>query len=285
MAQHNDYLKTIENNLWLTEYDRNNLKISYRIKEIIAQAKSDFQDIMILDSYDFGPMLVLDGVVQSTALDGAIYNEMMAHVPLSHHPNPEKVLIIGGGDCGVAKEVCKHTHVKTIHMVEIDELVIRLSKEHLKKVSGNLSDPRVHFIYDNGVQFVSGVADNTYDIIIVDSSDPVGAALILFEMSFYKDIHRILKKDGLMVCQSQSPVFHKAFLRQTFDRIGQLFPITKLYWATIPTYPGGFWSFILGTKKYDELIETHFDYDTQYVNQSLLSTCFELPVFMEDIIR
>ncbi len=112
MAQYNDYLKTIENNLWLTEDDRDNLKISYRIKEIIAQEKSDFQDIMILDSYDFGPMLVLDGVVQSTALDGAIYNEMMAHVPISHHPNPEKILIIGGGDCGVATEVCNTPMLK-----------------------------------------------------------------------------------------------------------------------------------------------------------------------------
>lgn len=279
------YLQKINGDLWLTEDDRDNLKISYRIRDIIKSGKSDFQDVLILDSYDFGPMLVLDGVVQTTSKDGHIYNEMMAHVPISHHPSPKKVLVIGGGDCGVAREICKHSEIESVHMVEIDELVVRYSRTYLKEVSGGLHDPRVQFIYDDGVKFVSEVPEATYDIVIVDSSDPVGPAVALFELSFYQNIHRVLKKDGLMVCQSQSPVFHPEILRQTYDRIGRLFPITKLYWAAVPTYPGGFWSFTMGTKHYDTMVEIHFDCNTRYVNQKILKSCFDLPVFMEAIIR
>ena len=115
------YLTEKDGQLWLTEDERENLKISYRIKKIIFEEQSPFQDIMIADSYDFGKMLVLDGVVQTTSIDGYIYNEMISHIPLCIHPDPKKVLIIGGGDCGVAREVCRYQQVEQVEMVEIDE--------------------------------------------------------------------------------------------------------------------------------------------------------------------
>lgn len=276
MNKFDQYIQQLNGDLWLTEDDRDNLKVSYRIKDIVYSEESPFQHVSILDSYDFGRMLVLDGVVQTTAMDGHIYNEMITHVPLSFHPDPKRVLIIGGGDCGAAREVAKYDNVEQIDMVEIDELVVTACKAHLQEVSGNLSDPRVNFIYDDGVAFVKN-AEAQYDVIIVDSSDPVGPAVELFSRDFYTNVHRALKDDGLMVCQSESPIFYFDVLQQTYRHIHDLFPFAKLYTATVPTYPGGLWSFTLGSKKYDQLCVQNFDKDTQYVNEGILRQCFHLP--------
>jgi spermidine synthase len=162
----------------------------------------------------------------------------------------------------------------------LDELVVHACKQHLREVSGNLSDPRVRFIYNDGVAFVKDI-ENYYDVIIVDSSDPIGPAKQLFEFEFYRNLHRALKEDGIMVCQSQSPIFHFDVLEQTYRYIKQLFPITKLYTAVVPTYPGGLWSFTMGSKVYDQMIENRlFDKDTKYVNQNILQACFQLPEFI-----
>ncbi|MEK4176716.1 polyamine aminopropyltransferase [Aeribacillus sp. FSL K6-1305] len=280
----NQYLQTINGDLWLTEDERENLKISYRIKEVLFSKQSPFQHVMVLDSYDFGRMLVLDGVVQTTSIDGHIYNEMISHIPLNLHPNPEKVLIIGGGDCGVAREVCKYDSVKEIDMVEIDELVVSACKEHLPEVSGNLSDPRVNFLFIDGVKYVEN-KQNEYDVIIVDSSDPIGPAEQLFSKDFYTNLYKTLKDDGLMVCQSQSPVFHLDVLKRSYSHIQSLFPITKLYTAVVPTYPGGLWSFTIGSKKYEDVKSDNFSKDTKYVNQAILEGCFKLPEFLQQALK
>jgi len=276
------YLSKKGQELWLTEDEREDLKISYRIKEIIYEAQSEFQHVMILDAYNFGRMLVLDGIVQTTSLDGYIYNEMISHLPLSIHPDPKRVLIIGGGDCGAAKEVCKYSSVQRIDMVEIDRLVVEACTKYLPEVSGRLSDPRVNFIYDDGVKFALN-KENEYDVVIVDSSDPIGPAKSLFEISFYKGLHKALKKEGLMVCQSQSPIFHADVMKQTFQRISDLFAKARLYTAVVPTYPGGLWSFTLGSKHYTAPnLERLRENDTHYVNKQVIESCFSLPKFMLD---
>ncbi|MFD0715772.1 polyamine aminopropyltransferase [Paenibacillus sp. GCM10027626] len=276
------YIHQAQGKLWLTEDERDDLKISYRIKEVLFEETSEFQHVMVLDSYDFGPMLVLDGAVQTTSKDGFIYNEMIAHVPLSLHPNPRDVLIIGGGDCGAAREAAKYNQVARVDMVEIDELVVRASKQYMPEVSGNLSDPRVHFHYADGVQFAKE-AQREYDVIIVDSSDPVGPAVQLFETAFYQSLHRALKDDGIMVSQSQSPIFHADIMKQSYDRIGQLFSDRRLYTAVVPTYPGGLWSFTLGSKQpLREPERVVFDKETQYINQDVMTRCFQLPTFLQE---
>jgi spermidine synthase len=279
------YVKVENGELWLTEDDRENLKISYRIKDVIFSEPSEFQHVMILDSYDFGRMLVLDGVVQTTSIDGHIYNEMISHIPLQLHPAAKKVLIIGGGDCGAAREAAKYPHIEEIHMVEIDEKVVQACKAHLQEVSGNLSDPRVKFIYDDGVAFVRE-HENEYDVIIIDSSDPVGPAEALFSRDFYANVRRALKEDGLMVCQSQSPIFHLDILRRTYNNIGELFPHVKVYTATVPTYPGGLWSFTIGsTKPLSFPEQAAIPADTKYVNEGILKQCFELPQFLKTALE
>ncbi len=271
------YLTEKNGELWLTEDERNSYMVGYRIKDVLFEEQSPFQHVMVLDSYAFGPMLVLDGIVQTTSLDGHIYNEMISHVPISFHPNPKKVLIIGGGDCGAAKEVCKYDDIVEIDMVEIDEVVVRACKEHLPAVSGRLSDERVNFIFEDGVKFVKDKV-NEYDIIIVDSSDPIGPAEVLFEQKFYENLYKALKDDGLMVCQSGSPLFQEDVNKQTFERMKRVFPYTKMYMAVVPTYPGGFWTFTLGSKKYTEYnTEKVKDKTTYYVNEDIIKGCFAIP--------
>lgn len=278
------YLHQDESGTWLTEKERENLKINYRVKKVLFEQSSPFQHVMILDSHDFGKILALDGVVQTTSMDGHIYNEMIVHVPLMVHPNPRKVLIIGGGDCGAAREACKHAQVKHIDMVEIDEVVVDACMQHLPEVSGRLSDPRVHFIYTDGVEFVKR-AKNQYDVIIVDSSDPIGPAKQLFELDFYRNLHGALKHDGMMVCQSQSPIFHKDVMKQSFSHIDSLFPHTKMYVAVVPTYPGGLWSFTLGSKQQlNSDTSKHFPQNTSYFNKGILRSCFSLPQFMQQLL-
>lgn len=284
MELNKPYLSRKNGDLWLTEDEYDNLKVSYRIKDVIFDQQSSFQDVMILDSYHFGRMLVLDGIVQTTSVDGHIYNEMISHVPMSIHPDPKKVLIIGGGDCGVAKEICKYDGVEHIDMVEIDELVVKASIEHLPDVSGRLADPRVHFVFDDGVKFAAG-KKNEYDLIIVDSSDPIGPAKVLFEKVFYQSLHDALKEDGIMVCQSQSPIFHADVMKQSYTRISELFEEVKMYTAVVPTYPGGLWSFTIGSKQHIQPNPSKVsDKNTKYVNEQIVDSCFSLPQFLVEII-
>jgi spermidine synthase len=279
------YIQRSNGELWLTEDERDNLKISYRIRDVLFEETSPFQHVMVLDSYDFGPMLVLDGIVQTTSMDGHIYNEMIAHVPLALHPNPRRVLIIGGGDCGAAREATKYEQVECIDLVEIDEAVVRACKRYMPEVSGNLSDPRVRYHYTDGVKFVADVRSE-YDVVIVDSSDPIGPATALFEPEFYANVHRALNENGLMVCQSQSPIFHRDVMRRTYEQIGNLFPCRRLYTAVVPTYPGGLWSFTLGSKQ--ELPSpdrVRFDRPAKYMNADILRSCFNLPTFIKEILE
>ncbi|WP_234987274.1 polyamine aminopropyltransferase [Bacillus sinesaloumensis] len=285
MERNKAYLSRENGDLWLTEDEYDNLKVSYRIKDVIVDQQSPYQDVMILDSYHFGRMLVLDGIVQTTSVDGHIYNEMISHVPLSIHPNPQKVLIIGGGDCGVAREVAKYDEINQIDMVEIDELVVKACIEHLPEVSGGLSDSRVQFIFDDGVKFAAG-KKNEYDVIIIDSSDPIGPAQDLFEKEFYQSLHSALKEDGIMVCQSQSPIFHPEVMKKSYTRISELFQAVNLYTAVVPTYPGGLWSFTIGSKKYTKANPNRLSSkDTKYVNEQIVESCFSLPQFIGNLLK
>nr|WP_232726139.1 polyamine aminopropyltransferase [Bacillus sp. FJAT-42315] len=273
------YIHEINGEMWLVEDDRDNLKVSYRLKEIIYNEQSPYQHIMVVDTYDFGRMLVLDGVVQSTEQDGYIYNEMITHVPLHIHLHPKKVLIIGGGDCGAAREVMKYKQVEQLHFCEIDELVVQASKEHLKGVSAGLEDERIHYLFKDGIQYMKE-HKNEFDVIIVDSSDPVGPAAQLFEFDFYENVFHALKEDGLMVCQSESPLFYREVMENTYHSLQQLFPITKQYVAVVPTYPGGLWSFTLASKQYEAFITPDYEQTMKYFNQEILQASFALPSFM-----
>jgi spermidine synthase len=277
------HFKQMDGHIWLVENDRDNMKLFYRVKEILSTRQSHYQQINIIDSYDFGRCLVLDGVMQTTELDGYIYNEMISHVPLLTHPNPKKVLIIGGGDCGVANELTKYSQLERIDLVEIDRLVVEESINRLPRISGNAPrDRRVNMIFQNGIEFVKG-KNKMYDIVIIDSSDPVGPAAALFSEEFYADVKACLKEDGLMACQSQSPIFNADILANTYNSLKKRFQLVKAYKAVVPSYPGGMWSFMLASQKYDPA-EANLDNlpsDTRYLTKELFVSAFVLPKFMQ----
>ncbi|MBP2649277.1 MAG: Spermidine synthase [Firmicutes bacterium] len=275
--------------LWFSEVQTKNLSMSVRVKETLYMGKSDFQDIAVVDTYEFGRMLVLDGVFQTSIFDEYIYHEMIAHVPLFTHPDPKKVLVIGGGDGGSIREVVKHSGIKSVEMVEIDGLVVEVSKKFLPEISAALleNNPKVDLKIGDGIGHMTK-AENTYDVIIVDCSDPIGPGEGLFTYGFYKDIYKALKPDGLFVQQTESPFYHQPLLQRLNKDIKSLFPITRTYLANIPLYPGGAHSFTIGSKKYDPLevdLGGAPDLNTRYYNKDLHKSCFYLPNFIKELLK
>ena len=271
-------------NLWFTEEEGHNLKLDYRLKNIIFDDYSPFQHIVVADSYDFGRMLILDDAIQTTTADGFIYNEMITHVPICSHPNPEKVLIIGGGDCGAVKEIAKYPGIKKIDMVEIDEMVVKVSKEYLKEIAGEKEDKRINFIFADGVQYAKECKEQ-YDIVIVDSSDPVGPAIELFSRVFYENIKKILNENGIFACQSESPIFYSEIMNKIYKTLRDIYSDVKLYTATVPTYPGGLWSFTVASKKNISTDIKKLQGNNKYINEGILKNCFCLPEYIEKRLK
>lgn len=213
----------------------------FLVKRELARVQSDFQDIVIFESTSHGRVMVLDGVIQITERDEFVYQEMLTHVPLLAHGNATNVLIIGAGDGGVLRRVLQHRGVKRAVMVEIDGEVIRLCKEHLADISGDAwNDPRADVIVGDGIDYVKRAPDSTVDVIIVDSTDPIGVGEVLFTDEFYQNCARILTPRGLVVNQCGVPFMQADELRETSLRRGQFFPFVSAYVAAVPTYVGGF---------------------------------------------
>jgi spermidine synthase len=272
--------------LWLKEGQIENAAMTYRVKETLHTEKTEYQELAILDTYEFGRMLVLDGIVQTTIRDEYVYHEMITHVPLYTHKNPRKILVVGGGDGGVIREILKHESVEKAVLCEIDDRVVELSKKYLPEISCGLSDPRAEVFIGDGIKYVLD-RKNEFDIIIVDSTDPFGAAEGLFNINFYNSLYDCLTEDGIFVAQTETPFYLPQVVKQVFSSISNVFPITKMFMAAIPTYPGVHWSFTMGSKKYDpEKVDVHNipDFDTKYYHRDLHKACFVLPKYVKDLI-
>lgn len=273
--------------LWMTEWQTQHLGMSARIKETLFSGRSSFQEIAVVESEPFGRMLVLDGVFQTSLFDEFIYHEMMAHVSLSTHPRPERILIIGGGDGGTAREVLRHPSVEKVEMIEIDGMVVDVCKKFLPEISAALiaGSPRLEVKIGDGIQHMSQ-AENEYDVIIVDCSDPIGPGEGLFTKAFYRDVYRALKADGLFVQQTESPFYHQDLIQRLWLDVEELFPVARMYLAHIPLYPGGMHSFTMGSKKADPL-ETALrplPFRTRYFNELIYHSCFALPNFVQELL-
>jgi spermidine synthase len=213
----------------------------FRVKRELARVRSDFQDIVIFESFSHGRVMVLDGVIQITEADEFVYQEMLAHVPLLAHGACANVLIIGAGDGGVLRRVLQHRGVKRAVMVEIDGEVIRLSKEFLPTIAGGAwADPRAEVIVGDGIDYVKRASAGAFDAIIVDSTDPIGVGEVLFTDDFYSNCARILTARGLVVNQCGVPAMQADELRDTSIRRAKFFPYVSAYVAAVPTYVGGF---------------------------------------------
>ncbi|MBE3569208.1 MAG: spermidine synthase [Bacillales bacterium] len=273
--------------LWFTEKQTENFGITMKVKKTLHTEKTEFQYLEMVETEEWGNMLLLDGMVMTTQRDEFVYHEMVAHVPLFTHPNPENVLVVGGGDGGVIREVLKHPNVKKATLVDIDGKVIEYSKKYLPEIASGLEDDRVEVKVDDGFMHIAQ-SENEYDVIMVDSTEPVGPAVNLFTKGFYAGISKALKEDGIFVAQTDNPWFKADLIRKVQKDVKEIFPITRLYLANIPTYPSGLWSFTIGSKKYDPLAvpdEQFLDIETKYYTKEIHKAAFVLPKFVQDLTK
>jgi spermidine synthase len=213
----------------------------FLVKRELARVQSDFQDIMIFESFSHGRVMLLDGVTQITEKDEFVYQEMLTHVPLLAHGDAKRVLIIGAGDGGVLKRVLQHRNVEKAVMVEIDGEVIRLCKEFMPDIAGDAwNDPRAEVIVGDGIDYVRKAAAGSFDVVIVDSTDPIGVGEVLFTDEFYANAARLLSDRGLIVNQCGVPAMQAEELAETSLRRAKVFPDIYAYVAAVPTYVGGF---------------------------------------------
>ncbi len=278
--------------LWFSEMHTKDVKFSIRVDRQVVSIQSDFQRIDVFDSPEFGRFLTLDGYMMLTEKDEFIYHEMIVHVPMAVHPNPKRVLVVGAGDGGALRELCKYDCVEEIDLVEIDEMVVQICKEHLLFTACGFDDERVKVYYEDGLKFIRDRED-IYDIIIVDSTDPFGPGEGLFAKEFYGNCYKALKEDGIMVNQHESP-FYKAdalVVQRTHKRIVQSFPPCRIYQAHIPTYPSGHWLFGFSSKKYHPVRDfkakrwNALGIETRYYNAHLHSASFALPNYVEELMK
>ncbi|CAM3769986.1 polyamine aminopropyltransferase [Alkalicoccus chagannorensis] len=273
--------------IWFTEKQTEHFGITAEIVRTHVSEQTEFQQLDMVETKEFGNMLLLDGMVMTTEKDEFVYHEMAAHVPLHTHPNPEHVLVVGGGDGGVIREILKHPEVKTATLAEIDGKVVEYSKQYLPSIAGALEDVRVDVRIIDGFMHIAE-SENRYDVIMVDSTEPVGPAVQLFTKGFYEGINRALKEDGLFIAQTDNPWFQPELIRTAFRDIRATFPVTRLYTAAIPTYPSGLWTFTLGSKKHDPLEadpSRFHELETSYYTPDIHRAAFALPAFVEKLTR
>lgn len=283
MIQEGECVKT---DLWYTEKQTPHVGLTCQVTNVLLSKKTPYQELTVLETRQFGRMLVLDGMVQTTIADEFVYHEMITHVAMQTHPCPRRVLVVGGGDGGVLRELVKYSVVEKAVLVEIDGEVVETSREYLPEISSALDHPRVEIIIEDGIAHVQKHREH-YDVIIVDSTEPVGPATALFTREFYQDAHAALREDGIFVAQTESPFFNRDLIRDAYCQLESIFPLAYLYLASIPTYPSGLWSFILASKEHDPLkiqVPRCPLEKTRYYCAEVHRGAFALPLFVRELL-
>jgi len=277
--------------LWYTEDHTDSVKFSIKVKKQLYSRESPFQQIDVFDSEEFGRFLTLDGLMMATEKDEFIYHDMIVHVPMAVKPDIKKVLVIGAGDGGTVRELTRYDSIEKIDMVEIDKMVVEVCKEYMPQTAEKLDDPRVTLYFEDGLRFVRS-KENEYDLVIVDSTDPIGPGEGLFTKEFYGNCYKALNDEGILVNQHESP-YYKEYanaMKRAHKRIRELFPICKVYQAHIPTYPSGHWLFGFASKKLDPIdgLDTKrwnaLGIKTKYYNTDLHKGSFALPNYVKEMI-
>lgn len=282
-------------NVWFTDKDENQALSLRFTGEVFHDVQSPFQRVRILESYKYGKMLALDDMVMTTIEDEFHYHEMISHPSIFTHGNVKNVLVIGGGDGGTVREVLKHESIESVTMVEIDGEVIEACKIHLPQIASAFENPKLNLIVDDGIAFIKNAQAESYDIIIIDGSDPVGPAEGLFSVEFYTNCYNALKNGGILVAQGESPKFNEKAFRELNHTLQSIFgkenaPVSLFF---VPTYPTGMWSFQYGLKNAnhpkniqgDAVIETFVNgKGLRYYNADVHRGSFATPNFVKSII-
>jgi len=280
--------------LQYNEYYNEQTGLTIGLKKLLFAKQSEYQLVEVYETDTWGNLMTIDGMVMLSERDEFVYHEMISHVAMFTHPNPKRVLIIGGGDGGTAREVLKHSSVKHVDMVEIDQTVVDASKLHFPGV-GDFENPKLNVLYEDGIAFVKNVKD-LYDVIIIDGSDPVGPAEGLFEKDFYKLCLDALTDDGVLTAQTESPWVESYYpsMRKVFTALDELFDVSKMYLSYIPLYPAGMWSMACATKGEDPLsskvtkrIRSNPGLlkSLNYYNEEVHFGAFALPNFVKKIVE
>jgi spermidine synthase len=281
-----------DNTLWFTERcEEGGSAFGVKIREHLHSEQTEYQRIDIYATEKFGNLMAIDGLFMLTARENFLYHEMMSHPALFTHPSPESVVIIGGGDCGTLREVLRHGRVTHALQVEIDERVTRLAEEFFPELCVANNDPRAAFLFGDGIRWMKETAPGNVDVVIVDSTDPVGPAEGLFTEEFYRDCHRALGRDGLLVQQSESPLYnmdlinsiHKAMRAAGFADVRTLF-------FPQPCYPSGWWSATMAGKQpldgmFREQDALHKSFETRYYNAAMHKAAFTAPEFFAQALE
>lgn len=278
--------------LWFSEKHTESTKFSVKVKNHLYSAKSVFQQIDFFKTDDFGTILVLDGAINVTEKDEFIYHDMITHVAMATNPEIKKVLVIGGGDGGTVRELTRYKTIEKIDMVEIDEMVVRASQKFLPVTSCKLDDERVTLYFEDGVKFVTGKKD-LYDLIIVDSTDPIGPGEGLFTTEFYQNCCNALTAKGILVNQNESPYYKndaKLMIRAT-KKLKNVFPIVEVYQYHLPTYPSGHYLFGFASKAlhpikdFDPTKWLALGLKTKYYNTNIHVGAFAMPTYVQEMIK
>jgi spermidine synthase len=226
---------------WIPEtlFDDLGFRMTYQVGRVIHEARTDHQHLILFEQPFFGKMLMLDGATQVTTKDEFVYHEMMTHVPILAHGNAKEILIVGGGDCGIAEEVLKHKSVRRLTQVEIDASVVEFARQHFPQFTKPVfGDARFELVIDDGMKYVAKT-DRRFDVIIVDSTDPLGPGKVLFSQKFYAACRRCMSEGGVLVAQKGVPIFQSGELTAGIRMLRKLFADGSCYVAAIPTYVGG----------------------------------------------
>ncbi len=276
---------------FIDEIYQDQLRFGFRVKRLLLDEQSSFQRIEVYETKSHGKVMLLDGCFMVSERDEAIYHEMMVHVPMRAHPQPRSVLIVGGGDGGTAREVLRYSNVETVDMVEIDERVLAAARQYFPRLSAAFTDPRLNLVVGDGVKFVACMQDR-YDVILVDSTDPVGMAQPLFDAKFYGSVFEALRADGIVVAQGESPFYMLSVQKALLGFVANKFPIRTVYNFTNQTYPGGLWSFLWASKTihpYKSLNPgTKFgigEVEMEYYSSDVHKAAFSLPSFQYRALR
>jgi spermidine synthase len=275
--------------MWFIEKYNDNASLGLKIRGKIHEEKSPFQTIEIYETEFFGKLLTLDGLVMLSEKDEFVYHEMIAHVPMNSHPNPERVLVVGGGDGGTIRELLRHPSVKEAVLCEIDERVVRLCQTYFPGTAACLDDPRVRLAFEDGFKFLE-TYKNQFDVIVTDSSDPIGPGVSLFRESYYALVKGALREGGIMVSQSESPWYFADIMNSMTADMGKVFNRVETYIAMIPLYPSGFWTITAASdacsiRKFNAARAAKIAENCRYYNPEIHTACSALPNFARDIVR
>lgn len=265
----------------------------FQIEEKIFEEKTDLQHLVLFHSPIWGRVLALDGAIQTTEKDEFVYHEMLSHVPILAHGDVKSVLVVGGGDGGIIREVLRHQNIEKVTLVEIDPSVIAFSKDYLPMISkGSFEDPRLKVVIEDGLKFVKQTSEK-YDIILCDSTDPVGPASVLFTSEFYGDCKNILNLDGIFACQSGVPFLQKEEFKRTYNNLSHYFQDVGFYLAVVPTYVGGHMALGWATDNQkardisiEELMQRmqKIEGEMKYYTPAIHQASFILPQFMQNYL-